>query len=49
MTTAWRGDIAPKTGTPCPPIAPGRADRMLYLLLQMACPDSQPAAGGPGD
>ncbi|MEV5205164.1 hypothetical protein [Streptomyces sp. NPDC053720] len=39
MTLAWRGDIDPKTGTPRPPVAPGRADRMLYLLREMAHPD----------
>ncbi|MEU4506596.1 hypothetical protein [Streptomyces sp. NPDC024089] len=36
MTLAWRGDIDPKTGSPRLPIAPGRADRMLYLLREMA-------------
>ncbi|MCT2543329.1 hypothetical protein [Streptomyces atratus] len=38
MTLAWRGDIDPKTGSPRLPIAPGRADRMRYLLREMAQP-----------
>ncbi|MEU6885653.1 hypothetical protein ABZ918_10650 [Streptomyces viridosporus] len=32
MGMTWRGDLNPKTGSPRVPIAPGRADRMLYLL-----------------
>ncbi|MFE7112697.1 hypothetical protein ACFU98_37830 [Streptomyces sp. NPDC057575] len=40
MTVAWRGDIDPKTGTPRLPVAPGRADRMLYLLHEMAHADA---------
>ncbi|MEV7715670.1 hypothetical protein [Streptomyces sp. NPDC088270] len=36
MTAAWRGDIGHKTGSPRMPVAPGRADRMLYLLQEMA-------------
>ncbi|MEU2134002.1 hypothetical protein [Streptomyces sp. NPDC018352] len=39
MTQAWRGDIDPKTGNPRLPVTPGRADRMLYLLHEMAHPD----------
>ncbi|MFJ8855653.1 hypothetical protein [Streptomyces sp. NPDC102437] len=39
MTLAWRGDIDPKTGNPRVPVAPDRADRMLYLLHEMAHPD----------
>ncbi|MEV6750703.1 hypothetical protein AB0N21_41455 [Streptomyces sp. NPDC051080] len=39
MTLAWRGDIDAKTGNPRLPVAPGRADRMLYLLHEMAHPD----------
>ncbi|MFB7852678.1 hypothetical protein ACFC34_37475 [Streptomyces sp. NPDC056053] len=38
MALAWRGDLDPKTGNPRAPIAPGRAERMLYLLQQMASP-----------
>ncbi|MCX5098191.1 hypothetical protein [Streptomyces sp. NBC_00439] len=36
MTAAWRGDIGAQTGAPRMPVAPGRADRMLYLLHEMA-------------
>lgn len=38
MVMAWRGDLNPKTGTVRVPIPPGRADRMLYLLQQIAAP-----------
>ncbi|MGW2113497.1 hypothetical protein [Streptomyces sp. NPDC001948] len=36
MTAAWRGDIGHTTGSPRIPVAPGRAERMLYLLHEMA-------------
>jgi hypothetical protein len=40
MVMTWRGDLNPKTESPRVPIAPGRADRMLYLLQQIAAPDA---------
>lgn len=39
----WRGDIDPVTRSWRPPVSPGRADRMLYLLQQIAA-DHQDAA-----
>lgn len=39
----WRGDIDPITRAWRPPVSPGRADRMLYLLQQIAA-DHQDAA-----
>lgn len=36
LTILWRGDIDPHTRRTRPAIAPGRADRMLYLLQQIA-------------
>ncbi|MFF4260284.1 hypothetical protein ACFY1L_55055 [Streptomyces sp. NPDC001663] len=39
MVMTWRGDLNGKTGTVRLPIPPGRADRMLYLLQQIAVTD----------
>ncbi|MFF4355098.1 hypothetical protein [Streptomyces sp. NPDC001530] len=39
MVMTWRGDLNPKTGTVRMPIPPGRADRMLYQLQQIAVAD----------
>lgn len=36
LTLHWRGDINPRTRTARPAVAPGRADRMHYLLCQIA-------------
>jgi hypothetical protein len=34
----WRCDLDPHSGQPRPLVAPGRADRMLYLLGRIAAP-----------
>lgn len=36
LTLRWRGDIDPHTGRQRPVVSPGRADRMLLLLKQIA-------------
>jgi hypothetical protein len=36
LTAQWRGDLDPRTTHARPVIEPGRADRMLYLLQQIA-------------
>lgn len=36
LTAQWRGDLDPRTTQPRPCINPDRADRMLYLLQQIA-------------
>ncbi|MFH8558894.1 hypothetical protein ACH4FE_35630 [Streptomyces celluloflavus] len=36
MAADWRSDLTPKTGQPRPAMPPGRADRMLQLLQQIA-------------
>jgi hypothetical protein len=42
LALAWRADIDPRTRRHRPPTPPGRADRMLWLLQQIAA-DHQPA------
>ncbi|MFJ9407058.1 hypothetical protein [Streptomyces sp. NPDC101393] len=37
----WRCDLDPHSGQPRPLVPPGRADRMLYLLGQIAVPAEQ--------
>ncbi|MFF2927146.1 hypothetical protein ACFVTP_32875 [Streptomyces celluloflavus] len=38
LVTDWRSELDPKTGQPRPAVEPGRADRMLHLLQQIASP-----------
>ncbi|WP_128380442.1 hypothetical protein [Streptomyces cavernae] len=42
LTTAWRCEVTPDGERPMP-VAPGRADRMLYLLRQIADTEQAPA------
>lgn len=41
LVVAWRGDLDPTTGHPQPPVPPGRAGRMHYLLQQIAAPETR--------
>ncbi|MFG2887598.1 hypothetical protein ACGFYV_35865 [Streptomyces sp. NPDC048297] len=42
LATAWRGEVTTDGGRPVA-VAPGRADRMLYLLRQIADTEQAPA------
>lgn len=42
LATAWRGEVTPEGERPVA-VAPGRADRMLYLLTQIADTEQAPA------
>ncbi|MFJ3043871.1 hypothetical protein [Streptomyces tendae] len=42
LATAWRGEVTPDGDRPVA-VAPGRADRMLYLLRQIADTEQAPA------
>ncbi|MFE9347989.1 hypothetical protein [Streptomyces olivaceus] len=42
LATAWRGEVTPHGDRPVA-VAPGRADRMLYLLTQIADTEQAPA------
>jgi hypothetical protein len=44
LTTAWRGEVTPD-GERLVPVTPGHADRMLYLLQQIAGTDQLTALG----
>ncbi|WP_369266167.1 hypothetical protein [Streptomyces harbinensis] len=44
LTTAWRAEITPD-GHQARPAVPGRADRMLYLLQQIADADDPTTLG----
>ncbi|WP_333770993.1 hypothetical protein [Streptomyces sp. IBSBF 2435] len=46
LTAQWRGDLDPRTTQTRPVIEPGRADRMLYLLQQIAATAPTSQAGG---
>lgn len=48
MTWLWRADLDPTTGAHRAAVPPGRADLMLYLLLQMAAEAPETSEHTPG-